>query len=124
MLTLFYCSCTTTRYTEAGFMNVHNLRLEVSVYDVYNQFQTTFAQGGRVVKSFSRRTVNSKEKKLLYQLRPRIRPEYIGQVCHWPVYRDDRYIQFPGALPPRLAATMHSPLAGCSGASRTIPGGK
>jgi hypothetical protein len=49
MLTLFYGWHTTTVYTEAEFMNVHNLESpHVSVYNVYisNQFQTTFAQGG------------------------------------------------------------------------------
>jgi hypothetical protein len=39
------------------------LRLEVSIYNVYitNKFQTTFAQGGRGVKSVVEVTMNSKE---------------------------------------------------------------
>jgi hypothetical protein len=60
--------------TEAEFMNGtislkflgiiwSVLRLEVSVYNVYitNQFQATFSQGGRGVKSLSRGDCDSKE---------------------------------------------------------------
>jgi len=47
---------------------VRVLRLEVSVYNAYitNQFQTTFAQGGRGVKSVSRGDCEYKGGKLFF----------------------------------------------------------
>ncbi len=61
-----------------NFVEVSVLRLEVSVYNVYitTQFPTTFALGvggGGELNPLVEMTVNSKEEKLLSQLRPKIR---------------------------------------------------
>ncbi len=65
------------------------LRVEVSVYNVYitNQFQSTFAQEGRGVKSFTRgdgEKQGGKLLRLLSQLRLRIlsKDRSIGQAGH------------------------------------------
>ncbi len=57
---------------------MRGLRLEVSIYNVYitSQFQTAFSQGGREEKNtLAEVSVNSKEIRLLSQLRPRIPPQ-------------------------------------------------
>ncbi len=72
-------------YTSLRFLAIilRGLRLEVSIYNVYttNQFQTTFAQGGRGENPSVEVTVNSKEENSWDFC-----PKYVQEFGLWYIY--------------------------------------